>query len=88
MVPYGVQEIPNSCFQEAGCLEQVELPTTCTVLNIGAFAHCSNLRTINTGYVKSFMSMCFESCSSLTYVEIAADAQIAEDAFAGCPAHD
>ena len=89
-IPEGVEEIPQYCFNCSGCLKNVTLPSTLTVLNTGAFANCGNLQVINTQYIRYFGDYCFLRCSSLTSVTIASgeNIYIGTGAFDECPAYN
>lgn len=83
----GIAKIGNHAF--AGCdnLRQVVLPESVIEIGYEAFRDCKQLtEVVLPQSVEKIGRGAFAGCTSLTSIRIPKEAQVADDAFAGCPA--
>ncbi len=83
----GIVKIGNHAF--AGCdnLRQITLPESVTEIGYEAFRDCKRLTEVALPQsVEKIGRAAFAGCTSLTSIRIPKEAQVADDAFAGCPA--
>ena len=87
VIPDGVTEIGSYAFQNCTGLTSIDIPTSVTVVGVGAFMN-TGLISINVPEsITEIDEWCFANCDNLTTVTLpASTAKIQDYAFALCPA--
>ena len=93
VVPDSVSSIAAYAFYGCESLKSVSFPNDSTgargvsIIGVGAFEDCSNLSSIELGYLtSSFGDSCFKNCTSLSAISIKCESvsKIGSNAFRGC----
>jgi hypothetical protein len=84
VVPEGYSSIEFGQFCYYAKLKSVELPSSVTDINAGAFANCSSLETINLDYVQYVDAEAFYNATLLTSISLNNVVSIAGNAFENC----
>lgn len=76
-------EMPSYLYGRAN-LKSISLPESTVSIGDGAFYGCSNLQTINPGFVLSIGKQAFYNCSKLESFSCSTVTSIGQEAFAAC----
>lgn len=86
VIAEGIKRIGERAFSYCESLTSVTIPGSVTVLGANAFEGCKSLASVTVpDSTKRIDSCAFRNCSSLKTAFVGKDAEIAGDAFTGCP---